>query len=293
MRRSACERSVSLCCGNYVLPLPLTILGVDFTSAPSRRKQITVAVASLQGPYLRFARIDRLTDFGAFEMMLEAPGPWVAGFDFPFGLPRELALALGWPTSWTELVKHVRKIGKPAFVGALDQLRQSRPYGARYIARRGDAAAGSSSPMKLVNPPVGLMFLEGAPRLLQAGLSILPCAPSNDSRVAVEAYPGFLVRKITRTSYKKDGLEGMTPARRTARVLLLNVLRSASDNVCDFVVQLSDELALECIEDGSGDAIDAVICAVQAAQSSRLGTSFGMPSRADPLEGWIATVPDS
>jgi hypothetical protein len=42
-----------------------------------------------------------------------------------------------------------------------------------------DHPAGSHSPLKLVNPPVGLMFLEAAPRLLASGVSIPkpnPCA---------------------------------------------------------------------------------------------------------------------
>lgn len=269
------------------------VLGVDFTSAPSRRKQITVAVGTLHDCRLEISRIERLTSFIAFERMLVTPGPWIGGFDFPFGLPRELVRLLGWPASWAPLVSHVQQLGKPAFVAALDQVRQSRPYGARYISRLGDAPAGSSSPMKLVNPPVGLMFLEGAPRLLEAGLSVVPCAPSDDSRIAVEAYPGYLARKITRDSYKKDGVEGMTPSRLVARSVILNALQSAAAGVGDIVVQLSAELMRDCMEDGSGDALDAVMCAVQAAQALRSGASFGIPVNADPLEGWIATVPAS
>lgn len=271
----------------------LTLLGVDFTSAPSRRKRITVAAANLHDRRLTIARIDRFSDFGAFERMLGIPGPWVGGFDFPFGLPRELVLQLGWPTSWAQLMMHIREIGKPAYVAALNQVRQSRPYGARYLSRRGDALAGSSSPMKLVNPPVGLMLFEGAPRLLQAGLSIVPCAASDDNRIAVEVYPGYLVRKITRASYKKDGVDGMAPSRLATRRLLLDALQSHMHVTSDIAVRLCADQARECMEDGSGDAIDAVICAVQAAQAVRLGASFGMPPHADTFEGWIATVPDS
>lgn len=225
--------------------------------------------------------------------MLATPGPWIGGFDFPFGLPRELIRLLGWPTSWTQLVSHVRNIGKPAFVVALDQIRLSRPYGARYISRRGDALAGSSSPMKLVNPPVGLMFLEGASRLLQAGLSIVPCAPSLDSRIAVEAYPGYLAQKITRDSYKKDGTEGMRPSRLAARSVILDALQSTAARVSDIPVHLSKALVRECVEDGSGDCLDAVICALQAAHAARCGATLGMPADVDPIEGWIATVPAS
>jgi len=44
------------------------------------------------------------------------------------------------------------------------------------------------------------------------------------------------------------------------------------------------------LNDGSGDLLDAVICALQAAHASRL-PRYGFPSDLDPLEGWIASVP--
>lgn len=272
---------------------PLTILGVDFTSAPSRRKQITVAVATLFDDRLTVARVDRFAEFPSFEQMLATPGPWVGGFDFPFSMPRELVQQLGWPTAWPQLVAHCARIGRDVFVGALEQVRQSRPYGARYIGRTGDALAGSSSPMKLVNPPVALMFFEGAPRLLHAGLSVVPCAPSADGRVAVEAYPGFFARKVTRDSYKKDGPGGTSPSRRAARRLLIDTLLCNEGLTPGIMLTLPTALRQECIDDGSGDTLDSVICAVQAAVATRQGPTYGVPPAADPLEGWIVTVPGS
>jgi hypothetical protein len=174
-------------------------------------------------------------------------------------------------------------------------VRESRPVGSRYIARRGDAAAGSSSPMKLVNPPVGLMFFEGAPRLLAAGVSVVPCAPSADSRVALEAYPGYLARKITRASYKKDGKEGARPDRRDARVEIMEAITSGHTCITPIELVLPSALKNVCIDDGSGDALDAVLCAVQAAiaclSTKAAGDeNYGIPDDADPLEGWIVAV---
>lgn len=278
------------------------IFGVDFTSAPSRRKTITVARGSLLGSSLCLYGVDHLTEFSAFESFLDNRVPWTAGFDFPFGLPRELIAALRWPTDWATLVTYTHTIGKDAFRDALTAVRQSRPMGARYIHRTGDRVAGSSSPMKLVNPPVGLMFFEGAIRLLRAGISIVPCMPSADDRIALEAYPGFLARQITRASYKKDGRSGATPERRAARTTILSRLLGADicPNICphwvsDIDLAISFELQQQCVSDGTGDTLDAVLCAVQAAVAqSRFDngdTRFGIPTTADPLEGWIATVP--
>ena len=274
-----------------------TVLGVDFTSAPSKRKPIVVAQGHLVAKRLTIKCIDTLDNFAAFDALLAEPGPWIGGFDLPFGLPRELVTLLGWPTTWRELVTHTQNLGKDAFKVALNRVRESRPMGARYIPRRGDAAAGSSSPMKLVNPPVGLMFFEGAPRIARSGVSVVPCAPTEDSRIALEAYPGFLARQFTKTSYKKDGPEGRSAARERNREIIVDGLSSASGVMGDLHVEMPESLRLMCIKDGSGDALDAVLCAVQAAMTSLVfqagDTSYGMPKTADPLEGWIATVPDS
>ena len=273
-----------------------SILGVDFTSAPGSRKAITVARAGLDGARLSFTAIDQLTSFADFETLLQTAGPWVGGFDFPFGLPRELVVTLGWPQEWPQLIRHIQSLGKDAFKAALNAVRESRPMGSRYIARRGDAAAGSSSPMKLVNPPVGLMFFEGAPRLLAAGVCVLPCAPSQDSRIALEAYPGYLARKITRASYKKDGKDGARPDRREARAEIIEVISSSQASVAPLKLILPTALKSLCIDDGSGDCLDAVLCAVQAADaclssSIATGNNNTIPVDADPLEGWIVTVP--
>jgi hypothetical protein len=45
------------------------------------------------------------------------------------------------------------------------------------------------------------------------------------------------------------------------------------------------------VDDGSGDRLDAVLAALQAAWSwRRRARNFGLPRDVDPLEGWIATA---
>ena len=272
-----------------------SILGIDFTSAPGSRKAIAVARAEMDGARLTIKTIDYLASFADFEELLRLPGPWVGGFDFPFGLPRELVVMLGWPQAWPLMVSHIQALGKEAFKDALNTVRESRPMGSRYIARCGDAAAGSSSPMKLVNPPVGLMFFEGASRLLAQGVCVLPCAPSEDSRIALEAYPGYLARQITRASYKKDGKDGVRPDRREARIQIIEAITSRHASVAPLEWVLPTALKSVCVEDGSGDALDAVLCAVQAAIACVRPTTgerdaYSIPADADPLEGWIVSV---
>jgi len=63
----------------------MKIYGLDFTSAPSRKKTITCAVCELQKDLLSVKDCLRLTSFGDFEALLRSDGPWLAALDFPFG----------------------------------------------------------------------------------------------------------------------------------------------------------------------------------------------------------------
>ena len=82
----------------------MRIVGVDFTSAPRRSKPIVAAHGRAQGLRLRIDALAALPDFDAFERLLAQPGPWVGGFDFPFGLPQALLADLLWPKNWRSLV---------------------------------------------------------------------------------------------------------------------------------------------------------------------------------------------
>lgn len=267
----------------------MLLLGVDFTSAPSARKPITVALGELQHGQLLAREIRRCPDWPSFEALLGSAGPWCGGFDFPFGLPRELVLQLGWPLDWAGLVEHVRALGKPAFKAALDGVRESRPAGSRYIHRATDIPAQSHSPMKLVNPPVGLMFFEGAPRLLAAGATLPGMHRGDPARIALEAYPALLARRFTRESYKSDTRAKQTPQRCLARERILAGLEAGqpgSPRVCCAPV-----LRGQLLDDASGDSLDAVLALLQAARAWSLRDKhFGLPPGMDSLEGWILSA---
>ena len=258
----------------------MRVIGVDFTSAPRRAKPITAAHGSVAKNILTISSLEALPSFAAFEKLLERPGPWIGGFDFPFGLPRELVRDLDWPMRWPALVRFCGDLTRAEFRGVLDGYRATRPAGRKYAHRRTDGPAGSSSPMKLVNPPVALMFREGAPRLLDAGVHLPGLATGDRSRIALEAYPGLFARGIVgRTSYKNDDARKQSPERRAARRRICAALPA----------RMTPALRKILIDDPSGDSLDAAICAVQAAAAWRLRRrNFGLPARVDPVEGWIA-----
>ncbi|QID17466.1 DUF429 domain-containing protein [Nitrogeniibacter mangrovi] len=267
------------------------LLGVDFTSAPRRAKPITVAHGRLDGERVVLEALETIADWPAFETLLRRPGPWLAALDFPFSLPRAGITAMGWPSAhWAALVRHVAAMDKPAFRAALDADRQRRPMGARYPHRRTDRPAGSHSPMKLVNPPVGLMFFEGAPRLLAAGVHVPGVHDGDAQRVAVEAYPGLLARAVTRASYKSDTRARQSPERAQTRGRIVTALE-AGTALADLPLRLEAAHRQALLADGSGDLLDATLALVQAAWCARRRSArYGCPPDADPLEGWIATV---
>jgi hypothetical protein len=265
------------------------ILGVDFTCAPRPAKAITVAFARWDDDVLRVERFARLTDFVSFERLLTEPGPWIGGFDFPFGMPAELVRDLDWPGEWRALVTHCEAMTRLEFRAALDAYRASRPVGKKYAHRATDGPAGSSSPMKLVNPPVALMFHEGARRLAAAGVHLPALLPGDRSRVALEAYPGLLARSIARGSYKSDTRAEQTDARACVRKKIMTALRSGEYRLGIRVKFSSRKLEREALSDGAGDLLDAVLCAVQAGWAARK-PRFGLPRKTHPCEGWIVSA---
>lgn len=255
----------------------MKVIGVDFTSTPGPRKAITVARCTLARGGLRLHAIDELRDFDAFEALLREPGPWIGGFDFPFGLPREMVRDLDWPRAWRPLVRFCAALSRREWRGILDGYRATRPAGRKYAHRATDLPAGSSSPMKLVNPPVALMFHEGAPRLAEAGVQVPGLADGDRRRIALEAYPGLLARSVVgRESYKSDTPSKQTRARRGVRRRI----------VASLAVEASPAMTRRLVEDSSGDALDAVLCAVQAARAARR-RNYGLPRRVPRTEGWI------
>jgi hypothetical protein len=266
----------------------MKIYGLDFTSTPSLRKPITCAAGRLTQDQLQIHELIPMWNFPALEEFLNQPGPWLAGLDFPFGQPHQLIHNLGWPDSWEGYVQEIARLGKSGFEQTLAAYRQAHPPGQKQPLRTTDNQAKSRSPMMWYGVPVGKMFFEGAPRLLKSGVSVLPCRPNNDIRIVVEAYPTLVARHWAK-SYKNDTRQKQSSAQKTARqAIVVGVQSDQLRTNYGFSVEFDDIIAASIIQDPSGDRLDAVLCAIQAAWSYRQrNRHYGIPPDCDPVEGWI------
>jgi hypothetical protein len=269
------------------------LLGCDFSSAPTQRKPIVIAQGALDGDLVRLAQLHAFATLDAWGDWLAAAPGWIGGFDFPFGLPRELVVQLEWPLDWAESMAHYGAMSRAGIRHAFAAFCAARPVGGKFAHRATDGPAGSSPSMKWVNPPVAFMLHAGVPRLLAAGA----CMPAHGSvveagaqRIALESYPGLLARElIGRRSYKADDRARQTPERHAARADLLDALSDTGSQRLGIRLALNTLQRNDLLEDAQGDRLDAVLCLVQAAwASSRPG--WGLPPGVDPLEGWIVSA---
>ena len=277
----------------------MKIYGIDFAAAPSQRKLITWAECIFKDGVLRVEEMNGWSSFDGFEKFLRSDGPWIAGMDFPFGQPRKLVEDLGWPFSWESYVCIVSGIEKDGFEKTLTDYKSSRPGGDKHHLRETDRRAKSQSPMMLYGTPVGKMFFQGAPRLLKSSASILPCRPLDKTgTVIVEAYPKLVVQSVLGeyVPYKGDSRKKQTKEQRKKerekrkKVRKNIVLQLAAERIKEaygLTVKLQEAQKKSCMEDPSGDRLDAVLCAVQAAWAyTKRNEDYGIP-KGHELEGWI------
>lgn len=268
----------------------MNIYGLDFTSAPCVRKPITCASASLDGRLLSLDRVERFCSFAEFENFLQRPGPWRAGFDFPFGQPRRLlSEQQRGQEDWPTFLAWVAQRSSAGFADWLTDYRRDRPYGDKQHQRETDRLARACSPMMLYGVPVARMFFSGAPRLNAAGVSILPMCPRPDPRVAVEAYPKLVAaRYAAGGKYKADERRQQTTERKATREKILGGLQSHALEDFGFRLQVPGQVQAVAVADPTGDTLDAILCSVQAAWSARCTMPpDGIPVDCDKLEGWI------
>jgi len=304
-----------------------TLLGLDFSSAPSKRKPLTLAWGLRVGQVVRLERVDELPTLQALEALLvpdacaqhaTLSSGFVMGCDFPFGLPRAFVDALmahGPGEIPQDLSKSQAAAQAPAddliqalhrhchdragFQHLIDGWGQrwhtGRPAGSKLIHRVTDRAMpglSSTSPLQTRYVPVGKMYFEGLHRLVQANLTLPGLRSGRPEAIALEAYPGLLAGELLgRRSYKSE--TDATPERLIARMDLVDALEQGRTRL-GLRLKLSPAQRDHLVADAKGDRLDAVLCLLQAAwaqlQTERGAPNWGLPDKIDPVEGWILSA---
>ncbi len=165
-------------------------------------------------------------------------------------------------------------MSKREFRSFLDRYKYSRAVGDKEHKRVVDKRTGAMSPQ---NRRVNGMFYEVTKRILPSDANI-PLLREIDQRnnIIVETYPGHLARNIIgRPGYKDAKIADDIHSQKQLRENILAGLKNV-------------EVRTSFVDDPTGDKLDALLCAVQAAWAwSKREENFGIPSMADPLEGWI------
>lgn len=284
------------------------LIGCDFSSSPSRRKPIVIALGGMSDGCVLLSKLEYFESLVKLENFLSGLPVWLGAFDLPFGLPRELVRALGWPTDWQACIAHYASLSRADIRSAFKSFCDARPVGGKFAHRATDLPARSSPSMKWVNPPVAYMLHAGVPLLLRTNASFPGLHPVESSRIALEAYPGLLMRELLgRQSYKSDTKAKQTVDRLHARAEAVASLEAGRTRL-GLALQLNVDSRTSLIRDASGDSLDAVLCLLQAAWATRQqaafevrrqasfgerqqagmddGPGWGLPAF-DPLEGWI------
>ena len=277
----------------------IPVIGVDFTSAPSKRKPLSVARCDFNGSQLTLTAFEGLTSFSSFEALFHAEGPGAFGLDFPFSQavklvrdPAPLLPGLAWPLRWDQFAQRVAALSREEFETALNNYKSQRAKGDKHHLRVADALTNAKSPQMLYRVPVGKMFYQGVKILARTQCSLVPVRRTESERVVFEAYPGVFVRAFAKVgSYKDDRKD--TPDKLANRAEILKALISGRFKAgYGFEAVFSPEQAQAMTENGSGDLLDALLCAVQAAWAwSKRKENYGLPPAIDPdilaFEGWI------
>ncbi len=293
---------------------PGTLLGVDFSCAPSARKPLTLAWGRRVGTVVQLSRVDELTSLDAFAQCLLACTDTLAGFDFPLGLPRSFVHALcedppeGFPPAELAALRqalattpnlngtapadalihalHAHCIDRAGFQRLIDGwgVHWHRERGAeRTLPHRPTDTAipglNSTSPLQTRYVPVGKMYFEGMIRLVQANLTLPGLRPGRHDVLGFEAYPRLLAGEILASrSYKSD--QGDTTERQQARLIarmdVVNALEQGRTRL-GLRLKLTNAQRDSVVADPKGDRLDAVLCLMQAGWAHQHGAQNPRP----------------
>lgn len=267
----------------------LMIAGLDFTSRPSPRKKLWLAVGSVSDAHIRLTTLASFLNFDDLADAVRSQDIDILGCDFPFALPSPFLLAAGIPTEWSAFREWLIQHSPEALFQRIDAFRASQPVHQKLLFRPCDRLAKAISPMMLVGVPVAKMLYQGLVQSQNWDVSIAPCEPgwqAQSSRIAIEVYPALVARALQLGRYKTDRGGNSSTAHHERSLALERMQLGALLPMYGIRVELTNNLGHLALEDGAGDALDAIFALIQATWASRR-PRCGIPAVISPDEGWI------
>jgi hypothetical protein len=263
------------------------IRGLDFSTLLSSKQSVLVE-GELEGRVLQLRRAsNRGQESRSLTAVLESPGPWVLGIDFPFGLPMAFLNEMPWGLEWKTYASAASSLDRLDFVERIRAFRDGKPEGEKQPRRQVDKLARGLSPLMTDGTPVARMFWAGAGHLVNSACDVLPFQRTGSDRVVIEAYPALIARRLIGGNKYKDG-KGDGRSREARATLLALVERGRLRDEFGFTVSVDPALRRDCVDDESADVLDGVFCAIQAAWAyTQRASNWGIP-QGHEIEGWIA-----
>lgn len=268
----------------------IALHGVDFSGgAEAGDGNRKIWIASLQSGHLtlRNGQAHRFRRAHLANLIRNEGGWWT--LDFPFGIARETAAAIGVRT-WAEWLAWTRVDGVEGTFAT------SRRDAARIACesancRWGIRRAADEEHRTTWFPLFEQLYRQticGAaevlyPLSLHEDVSVLPWTGirPGSSAVVAEGFPGITIRAAL--GMRATGYKGPAPDRHEARVAIVDALAT-------YGLPLTPEIAALAIADAEGDAIDALVLLIASKTSYDLGPERWEEQRRameDNPEGWF------
>lgn len=257
-----------------------TVFGVDFSGARLAGRNTWVARLEPVGGRNRAASyqlreltcLEKLCGAAERDLALAHLVRMIAGsrqalwaLDFPFGLPVEV-MAPG--AAWPDQLAFLQTWGEGAYAAGLECLRRAQALGGpNHIRRLTDQEA--KAPFDCYHYRIIYQTFHGmrdvlGPLARTRGTAIVPFhyrRLAAARRVVVEACPGSTLKRLglPHQNYKQPAGGPLTPRRRRTRRAILQGLAAYA--------RIAEPQRRVIMRNGGGDALDAVIAAVGAAQA--------------------------
>lgn len=287
-----------------LIPVPTTVLGVDFSGAKLAGRNIWLARAvpasDRAEPGLTLASLDRLEDLcGSAERDLalawlvdhiraaaKANEPLLVAADFPFGLPIEVVPdCWRWPMQLEALAKWLD--GASAL--GLECVRRAKLLGAKLHIRR-QTDSESKTPFDCYHYRIIYQTFHGMrdvlkPLAADRNVAVLPfqyTKVGKASAIVVEACPSSTLKRLALPyhNYKQPTGGRLTAKRRRTRAAIVEGIRRH--------IALTDRQVRTIMRNPGGDALDAVIAAAGGWHAWRQSDHAAIRRhKRYPVEGYV------